>query len=93
MVRRESVYFGVRQGGVDTFYFDQQETERIAYMSGEVQVVTGIMTGLVDGMTMGVVSASAGILSRKARRCLSRGKCLKIELYGLIVVPREYEPD
>lgn len=92
VVREEHVYFGPHRGGVQTFYFSKEETEKIAYGSKKAGVVVGVLASLIDSVTLGIVSAYAGAISRKAERCLRRGKFLKIDIWAVVVVPREYEP-
>jgi hypothetical protein len=92
MPRVETQYFGPRQGGMMWIYCTTSETQKVADAAGGISAVTAVFANFVEPVILRIISSSAGLLSWKAKRCLDRGKLLMIECYGVIPIPREYEP-
>ena len=91
MARTEGKTFGPRQGGYMIIYCTKGETEVIADAAGGIKRVCGIFSAFVEPTTLAIIGGMAAFLSWKAKRCLARGKLLKIEI-GPFPIPGEYEP-
>jgi hypothetical protein len=78
------------RGGYVTVYLTERETRAVADDASRLGAIIG--SAVPEPTVKTAILATAFALRWKARRCLSRGKCLAVTVAGLIAIPAEYTP-
>ncbi len=83
-------YGSTPRGGYLTVYFTKEETQAIVNDASQVGAI--IASVVPEPLIRTAILAAAFGLRWKARRCLTRSKCLAVTVAGLVAVPSEYTP-